>query len=152
MKLQVTLHKKILIADKQTMNIVMRHRGKMVGFPNADTTDVQNATVMFVGTRILLTCTFANISSARGCFIKFTLSNNLFEQFNITRNEAQLCSQTDNQIATYGRVDAFDWEADGSEGMVPIRIQPIEALDEQRFTMICPLPGNHYCKCPVYEC
>ena len=93
---------------------------------------------MFVGTRILLTCTFANISSAKGCIIKFTLSNNLFEQFNITRSEAQLCSQTDSQITAYDRVEAFDWEADGSEGTIPIHIQPLEALDEQHFTMSCP--------------
>ena len=97
---------------------------------------------MFVGTRILLSCSFANISLAQGCIIKFMLSNNPSEQFNITRSEAQLCSQTDNQITAYDRVEAFDWEADGREGMLPIRVQPLEALDEQHFTVLCPLPGT----------
>lgn len=97
---------------------------------------------MFVGTRILLTCTFANISSAQGCIIKFTLSNNPSEQFNITRSEAQLCTQTDNQITAYDTVEAFDWEADGSEGTLPIRVHPFEALDEQHFTISCSLPGT----------
>ena len=108
---------------------------------------------MFVGRQILLTCTFANISSAQGCIIKFTLSSNLFEQFNITRSETQLCRQTDNQITAYDRVEAFDWEVDGSEGTVSIHIQPLEALDEQHFTMLCPLPGTSLLHVSqVYSC
>ena len=109
---------------------------------NADTTDVQNATVTFFGTRIYLTCTFANRTSAMGCIIKFTLSSNRTEQFNITRTEAQLCSMVANQMIAYDRVEVVDWEAGGTVGTLPIRVQPLEAVDEQSFTMSCPLPGK----------
>jgi len=88
---------------------------------NADTTDVQNATVTFFGTRIYLTCTFANRTSAMGCIIKFTLSSNRTEQFNITRTEAQLCSMVANQMIAYDRVEVVDWEAGGTsmDGLIP---------------------------------
>jgi len=107
-------------------------------FPIADTTDVQNATVTFFGTQVFLTCTFANRSSARGCIIRFTLSSNRTEQFNITRAEAKLCSMVANQLIAYDRVEVLDWEADGNEGTLSIRVQPLEAVDEQSFTTSCP--------------
>ena len=111
--------------------------------PIADTTDVQNATVTFFSTQVFLTCTFANRSSARGCIVRFALSSNRTEQFNITRTEAQLCGMTANQMTAYDRVEVLDWEADGNEGALPIRVQPLEAVDEQSFATSC--PGKTFC-------
>jgi len=55
---------------------------------------------------------------------------------------------TANQMIAYDRVEVVDWEAGGTVGTLPIRVQPLEAVDEQSFTMSCPLPGKplpQYC-------
>lgn len=117
----------------------------LLPFSFSDTTSVQNASLIFYETNILMTCTFATRTPALGCVITLAISNaSTPEQFFISRNEtgSRQCNTTLNRENAYTITEAVDWESDGSEGSFPIPIEPRDLEDPNNFTAItqCPLP------------
>ena len=100
------------------------------------TTDVQNATTRIDGKTIVITCTFAAGSLAKGCHVSATLRRTKPHQINIARNDnaavnASGMLMTDCAADCY-MVVACDWEEDGSIGEVCIpAYKPQDKLAER---------------------
>ena len=126
------------------------------GPPFPDTTSVQNASLIFYETNVLMTCTFATRTPALGCVITLALSNaSIPEQFFISQNEtgSRQCNVTLNHENAYTITEAVDWESDGTEGSLPIPIEPLDLEDPNNFTALteCPLPTGISCQNPTTE-
>ena len=102
-----------------------------------DTTDIQAVEVMELMdmTLILIQCTFIESSSAKGCFVLFQISSDK-ESFNKTLMRSDMSSSylqatvpMDLPLSCYKTISAYDIEADGSVGMLPIPAQRTDVED-----------------------
>ena len=92
---------------------------------SADTTDVQTVTVTLIeGVNILnISCEFITGSNATGCMVVLTGLNEPYH-VNLTRNPNSNSTTStvtlEYPLSCYTGVEAFDIEADGSVGSLPV--------------------------------